>query len=270
MADLYAAITDDAVNRIINFLHARAPYLFNYVAPTVKLQLDDRGRFIGFVDNWLTCSPIAPNPPPGVPSYRRIKPFELPGIAVKMPLSVQLIDVNIDFHPSDAVTLPPELTPPLAAQRFAIQTIVQVGVPCVPEAAVTLPTQLFLTHDMPMLQLPVLPVDSLVCFLVQVFAVGHLIVVPQPGPPPKQEIKLAVDGLEIVDIAPSGLEQAVECYLVAMLKGVVLPSLVLALQTVPINTLGITSVTPTLTPGLPNNPAVEQNELRVWLDLAFA
>jgi hypothetical protein len=34
MADLYGAITDDAVNRIINFLHARAPYLFNYVAPS--------------------------------------------------------------------------------------------------------------------------------------------------------------------------------------------------------------------------------------------
>ena len=29
MADLYGAITDDAVNRIINFLHARAPYLYH-------------------------------------------------------------------------------------------------------------------------------------------------------------------------------------------------------------------------------------------------
>ena len=55
-----------------------------------------------------------------------------------------------------------------------------------------------------------------------------------------------------------------------MLKGVVLPELVLALQKIPIDTLGIKSVTPTLTPGLPNNPAIEQNELRVWLDLAFA
>jgi len=270
MADLYAAITDDAVNRIINFLHARAPYLFNYVAPTVKPQLDDKGRFIGFVDNWLTCSPVAPNPPPGVPSYRRIPPFSLPGIAVKLPCSIQLVDVNIDFHPSDAVTLPVELAPPLAEQRFAIQAMVQFGLACVPPAAVQLPNMQFYAVDFPIQRLPVLPVDSLICFLVEVFATGHLLVDTSAGPPPLQQIKLAVDGLEIVDIAPSGLEQAVECYLVAMLKGAILPSLVLALQTIPINTLGLTSVTPTLTGGLPNNPAVEQNELRVWLDLAFA
>ena len=52
--------------------------------------------------------------------------------------------------------------------------------------------------------------------------------------------------------------------------GAILPQLVLALQTIPVKTLGIQSVTPTLTGGLPNNPAIEQNELRVWLDLAFA
>jgi hypothetical protein len=27
------------------------------------------------------------------------------------------------------------------------------------------------------------------------------------------------------------------------------------------------TVTPHLAPGLPNNPAIEQNELRVWLDV---
>ena len=211
MADLYAAITDDAVNRIINFLHARAPYLFNYVAPTIKAQYDDKGRFIGFVDNWLTCSDVAPDPPPGVPRYRRIPPFSLPGVAVKLPLSIQLIDVNIDFHPGDILTLPNELNPPLQEQRFAVQAIVQVGVACIPEAAVKPPIQQYYTHDVPTSQLPVLPVESLVCFLVQIFATGHLYMVPQPGPPPKQDIKLAVDGLEIADIAPGGLEQAVEC-----------------------------------------------------------
>lgn len=63
MADLYASITDDAVNRIINFLRFQAPYLFNYVAPSIKLQTDRQGKVVGFTDSWLACSPVlSPRP----------------------------------------------------------------------------------------------------------------------------------------------------------------------------------------------------------------
>jgi hypothetical protein len=269
MADLYGAITDDAANRIIGFIHARAPYLFNYVAPSVRLDYDQNGQFTGFTDNWLVCSPVAPDPPPGVPRYTRIPPFGLPGVAVKLPCSVQVIDVDVDFHPSDTLTLPNELSPPLATQHFAIRAMIQFGVACVPAAAVQSPNIFALNPDVPLSRLPVLPVESLTCFLVQIFATGHLTVTPPSASSTAAQIGLAVDGLEIVDIAPAGLEQAVECYLIAMLKGDILPRLVLALQTIPVGALGITSVTPSLTTGLPNNPAIEQNELRVWLDLAF-
>jgi hypothetical protein len=266
MADLYAAISDDAVNRIVDFLHARAPYLFNYVAPSIMLQTDPQGNFTGIIDNWLVCSDVAPDPPPGVPRYRRIPPFQLPGIAVKLPCSIQLIELKIDFHPSDVITLPEELIPPLAEQRFAIEATVQFGLACVPASAVAFPGLRTFGDQIPVTQFPVLPVDSLTCFILKIFAVGHLTV--DAGAP--QQIKMEVDGVDIVEIQPSGLEETVECYLIAMLKGAILPGIVLALQTIPINSLGITSVTPTLTAGLPNNPAVEQNELRVWLDLAFA
>jgi hypothetical protein len=268
MADLYAAITDDTVNRIINLLHARVPFLFNYVAPSVRLRTNEAGQLMGFEELWLTCSEVVPVPPPGVPRYRRIPSFELPGIAVKLPCSIQLIDLNFDFHPSDTVTMPAELSPPLASQRFVIQAMIQFGLACVPPSVASTPRLQTYTHDIPITRLPVLPVESLTCFLIEIFVTGHLVVV-ETGTPPTQQIKLEIDGLEIKDIAPSGLEQAVECYLVAMLKGAILPELVLALQTIPINTLGIGSVTPTLTRGLPHNPALEQNELRVWLDLAF-
>lgn len=266
MSDLYGSITDNAVNRIINFLHGRAPYLFNYVAPSIKLQTDEEGNVTGFGDNWLTCSEVAPNPPPGVPRYRRIPPLQLPGVAIKLPCSIQVIDLNLDFHPSDAVALPAELSPPLADQRFAIQAIVQFGLACIPESAVKTSSLYFYGRDIPVLRLPVLPVESLDCFLIQIFAVGHL---NTTGLAPAQQIKLEVDGLEIVDIKPVGLEQAIECYLISILKGAILPQLVLALQTIPVNTLGLKSVSPTLAGGLPNNPAIEENELRVWLDLAF-
>jgi len=270
MADLYAAITDDAVNRIINFVHARAPYLFNYVAPSVRIDKDQSGNLV-MQDLWVTCSPV-PDTPRGIPKYRRIPPFQLPGIAVKLPCSIQLIDLTIDFHPGDIVTLPAQLNPPLAAQRFALNAMVQFGLACVPPEAVRLEglSRYGLNADYAR-RLEVLPVDSLECFLIQIFAIGHLFVETKPPTPtPLQNIRVAVDGLEIVDIEPKGLEQAVECYLVAMLKGAILPEIVLGLERIPVNALGIQAVTPSLTPGLPNNPAVEQNELRVWLDLAFS
>jgi hypothetical protein len=263
MADLYAAVTDDAMNRIAGFLHARAPYLFNYVAPSLRPRRDDAGNIVGFDDNWVVCTPVAPPPPPGVPRYRRIPPFRLQGVPIGLPCAIQLIHLRFDFHPGDIIALPPELPGPLAPQRFALEALIQFGVACVPPAAVAPPPPVR-THQW---DLPVLPVDSLECFVVRIFLVGHLITGVGGMP---QQIGLELDGLEIVDIKPAGLEGAVECYLIAMLKGVVLPQLVLGLQAVPVHTLGLTAVTPSLSKGLPNNPAVEHNALHVWLDLAFA
>lgn len=270
MADLFGAVTDDAVNRIINFAHARAPYLFNYVAPTLQAVLNDQGAIVGFQELWLTCSPV-PDPPPNVPKYRRMKPFQLPGIPVKLPFSLQLIDLNLDFHPSDAVTLPVELGPPLAAQRFALEATVQFGLACVPPQIISaLANQTFAAVNQ--VQVSILPVTTLDCFLLKVVATGHLTVKP-PAPgsgSTVEEIRLEIDGIEIVDLSPVGLEHVVECYVTAMLKGYVLPKTVLALQQVAVNTLGVKAVKPSLSTGLPNNPAIEQNQVRVWLDLAFS
>ena len=161
--------------------------------------------------------------------------------------------------------MPPELGANLSPQRFAIEALVQFGLACIPPAAVARDSVFNTASDIPVLQLPVLPVKGLLCSALKIYAIGHFKVDTST-----QKIGLEVDNLEIVDIKPEGLENAVECYLKAMLTAVILPDLTLALQKVMVNTLGITSVTPTLTSGLPDNPAVEQNEARVWLDLAFA
>jgi hypothetical protein len=269
MADLFASISDNAVNRIIDFAHVRAPYLFNYVAPTIALSTDANGQLTGIQEVWLTCLPVA-DPPDPVPKYWRVPPFGLPGVPVRLPYSVQLADLKLDFHPSDAIALPPELAPPLAAQRFALAAKVQFGFPCVPADAVSNPIFGFvLGRSRPV---SVLPVTALQCFEITIAATGHLVVkVVQPlgAPTPLDEIHLEVDGVELVDIAPAGLENAVECYLVAMLKGFVLPQLVLQFQQLAVNALGIGSVTPRLTPGMAANPAIEQNELRISIDVSF-
>jgi len=58
----------------------------------------------------------------------------------------------------------------------------------------------------------------------------------------------------------------VECYLIAMLKNYILPKLILSLEDLVVESLGIT-VTSKLTTGMPHNPAIEENELRIWLDV---
>lgn len=269
MADLFAAVTDDAVNRAIGFAHARAPYLFNYVSPSVGFTLDPGGQVVGTQDLWLVCSPV-PDGPPNVPKYRRMPPFELPGIPIKLPWCIQLVHLKLDFHPTDTVALPAELLPPLPAERFAIEAMLQFGLACLPDRLVEVLRQQNMravTHLRP----TVLPVQTLDCFVLSVFATGHLEVrsTPAGSTPPVDDIALAVDGIEIVDIAPVGLEHAIECYLVAMLEGYVLPEAVLGLQRLATKTLNLVTPTPLLEPGHPHNPAIEANELRIWLNLQF-
>ncbi|WP_225772116.1 hypothetical protein [Inquilinus sp. Marseille-Q2685] len=268
MADVYGAITDAALNRIVGFAHVRAPFLFNYVAPSLQVVLDADQNFAGLQDLWLTCAPVPDSPLPGVPKYRRMPPFQLPGIPIGLPYSIQIVDAKIDFHPGNEVVLPEELRPPLGGQGIALKAQLLFGLSCVPDGIVeTLTRQQFgLTDTIP--RFSVLPVTHLECFVLDLYATGQLAVrtTPQPGPYPLQQVRLEVDGIEIVDITPKGLEGAIECYLRAMLKGYVLPRLVLGLEDLVLRTLGIT-FTPHLTPALPNNPAAEQDELRVWLDL---
>ena len=268
MADLFASVSDDAVNRIIDFAHVHAPYLFNYVAPSITFVTDKDGQVTRIDDLWLVCSPV-PDPPEKVPKYKRMPPFALPGIPIDLPYSIQIIDLALDFHPSDAVALPPELLPPLAPQHFALKAMLQFGLACVPPDAVALGkwNSGFPSGERP---LKVLPVTDLICFVISIAATGHLIVTstqPPGAPVPLDEIHLEMDGVEIVDIEPKGLENAAECYLVAVLRGFVLPQLVLQFQQLAVNAIGLTTVTPSLTPKLPNNPAIEQNELRIWLDV---
>ena len=85
-----------------------------------------------------------------------------------------------------------------------------------------------------------------------------------------------LDGFEIVDIVPTGLENSIECYVVLTLKLSVLPGLRILLKEMPLNlTQGVTDLFPKPTnivlssmpvsPALPNNPAIEEDLLKVFI-----
>jgi hypothetical protein len=273
LADVYGAVTDDAIGRMVDFLHVRAPYLFNYVAPSIRPILDQNQKVTGYEDVWLTCFPVPDSPIPGTPKYRRVEPFGVPGIPIKLPFCVQIVDAKVDFHPGDLITLRPELLPPLAPQHFALYAQASFGLACIPAQLVEwYVQQQHLTHALfkSHFTIPVLPVDDLICFSLEFQATGRLRVETQSGfPTPVDKIRVELGRLELIDIAPPGLEAAIECYLVAMIRGYIVPQLVLALEPLVVRSLGLT-VNSRLAPNLPNNPAIEQNELRVWLDVDIA
>ena len=111
------------------------------------------------------------------------------------------------------------------------------------------------------------------CFCLSVFVTGGVRISTHNGKP---YLEPFLDGLEIVDIKPEGLENSLECYITMLLKLVVLPGLGILLQHAPLNlTQGATDFFPqptnvTLSPmptsaALPNNPAIEDDQLKAFI-----
>ena len=276
MADIYGAITEAAINRAIRFLMIWRPALFNFVAPPQYPTFDKNGHFTGFGERWLVCRPV--NWPPGVdhntfPRYTRQDPLKMPGVVGGgVPYCAQIVNAAIDLHPSNTIALPPEINPPLDVQRFAVWADVLCGLGCPVDALIdSLIDAHFSTHakftiNPDLINQMTLDVESLICFSLQLFATGHLYAKPGSSNPSVTEIRVALHDVEVSDITPAGLEEAAECYLRTYIRAYLLPKLVLALEPTINEALGLT-FTPTLTSGLPNNPAIEKDELRVWLDV---
>lgn len=280
MADIYGAITESAINRAILHVMKWRPSLFSYVAPSQYATFNENGVFAGFDERWLVCSPVTW--PQGVdhntfPRYTRRDPLKIKGVpGGGIPFCFQITDAKIDLQPSNVLVLPSELSPPLDEQQFAVWGKVSCGIGCPPDSLIDalLDAKFYthakfqLSHDL--FNQMTLDVKSLICFSTEVFVTGHLYTQADPDTnnPPVTQIRVALDGIEVKNIEPAELEDAVECYVRMAIRGYVLPELVLALEPIVEEALGMTiTTTPTLTPGLPHNPAVEQDELRLWLDV---
>ena len=124
--DVFGAFHEEGFNRIIDHIRFQRPSMFNYATQAIA---DNPG---------LLCGPIVAHPrlnQHGNPLVTLIDPLPLPGTNFALNFSVQLVDVKIDFHPPNVVSLPPELAP-LAGQRFAISLRVCAGIGCPPAQAV--------------------------------------------------------------------------------------------------------------------------------------
>jgi hypothetical protein len=123
-----------------------------------------------------------------------------------------------------------------------------------------------------------LPTRALLCVCLEVFAVAHFEWGPI-GQDQKQYLKPRLDGIEIVDLQPAPMENAIECFLKTTLRLGILPRLVVPIEAMILDitkVLGDNDVTieeqVTLRPTpvsaqLPFNPAIEGDQLKVFINL---
>lgn len=132
--------------------------------------------------------------------------------------------------------------------------------------------------DVPARGIVVLPTRELMCFCVELFAVAHFEWGSVPGSA-QPWLKTRLDGLEIVDLAPMPMENAIECYLSTVLRLGILPQVIVPMEKLIFDVTSVLeeqglsiSQSITLQPSevpadVPNNPAVEQDELRAFVRL---
>jgi hypothetical protein len=124
----------------------------------------------------------------------------------------------------------------------------------------------------------VIPTRELLCTCLEVFAIAHVEWGSVVGSR-EQWLKPRIDGIEIVDLQPSAMESAIECYLIMMLRLGILPRLIVPMEklildvTAELRKQGLEvdeqiDLMPAAVPGeVPNNPAIEQDQLKAFIKL---
>jgi hypothetical protein len=264
-SDLFGSLHEDGVNLAGRHVMRQRPSLFNYgtaqVAANRKLwcepAVDVAPDVLNFANPIMTVVPLLP----------------LADTGYGVNYCLQITKAEVDFHPGNVFTLPPELGA-LPPQHFAAHAVVCAGIGCPPGDIVDrlepgTPTGAkeptgAADRDRPPGPLTPLPTRRLECFCLEVFVVGHVEVEDDVLAP-------KLDGLEIVDVEPDGLESSLECYLELLIKLGILPQLRVAIPRFVFDILDLATITLAATPtsaAVPNNPAIEQHQLKVFVDFS--
>ncbi len=279
--DLFASFHEDGFNNFLKHLMRQRPSLFNYATAAIANKPE------------LLCERIKPHPivgKRGNPLVTIMPLLPIPGTNFGLNFSVQLVDIELDFHPGDKIQLPPQLSPPLGKQRFALRMKACAGLGCPPDDIVN---RLIPPPDDPNKKpkdhkeqrpederekapkpLITIPNDRLICFCLEAFVVGSMSIQTYFDKP---FLEMNLIGFEIVDIKPEGMENSIECYVKTMLKLAVLPKMRILLEQTVLDmkeyldnlkkSIFITLI-PTPAPAdVPNNPAIEEHQVKVFVNM---
>ena len=259
--DIYAAIHDAGINRVVKHLMQQRPSLFNFGTsflasnPNLLCEKIIAVQEVNRQQNPLLTI-LEPIPVIGLP----LSQSSSNNLAINF--AIQLSKAEIDFHEGNVFPLPSELVP-LANQRLATHFKVCAGLDCL--------------GDLPVLRRPpnTRPSTSkLECFCLDLYAIGGCKI---SGLAENQKIGLKIEGLEIVDLKPQGLENAIECYAKSVLNHGIFPHVAEIISKL---TFGIITIPPSNgnfqvsgnlqlsgTTTVPNNPAIEDDQLKTFINL---
>jgi hypothetical protein len=241
-SDFYFSIHENGINRLTNRLMLEVPSLFNYGSTYIRTHPQ------------LACNTIKADPSvtaAGDPLItgldqidRRILPsnFQLPS---NLPDFIfQLSALQVDFHPGDAIALPPTVPQPLQGQRLALRAQAFMGLAC-----------------------PAQEDRRLQCFSLDLFTELSL-----KSPSTTKFLEMGVNALDVVEIEPDGLRKILDCYLMYFANQALRTASDYANSLIsgplPVPTNGpITNLKVSPAAAAPNNPAVEDNQLKLYLNL---
>jgi hypothetical protein len=263
--DLFVAVHEEGVNRVVRHIMRQRPSLFNYASADVAAnrelwchRIDATKDVIKFGNPFFTVMPP-------FPVIGSTNPIVLTGFCA------QLTKALIDFHPGNAISLPAELSPPLKPQRFSLQFTVCGGLVCPSERELEqipvgpsspTPTLSAVGHEQQ--YPPIIVRGRPICFCLDVFVVGRFEIT-------NGFLTGKVEGLEIVDIRPDQLESNLECYIRMAVNIVLRQKLAIALDALalsfPLLGMGTITLFPTPNPPVPNNPAIEEDQLKAFVTM---
>lgn len=274
--DVFGAVHEDGFNRIFRHIQRQRPSLFNYATRAFATRPE------------LMCREIE--------AHAEVARRNNPLVTIEDPLPIpntdgrfgmdfcaQLTKVALDLHPASEFDLPPELAP-LGSQTTALAAQFCVGLSCPDRERAEAIGDLLAEErdraggdadgrdrpdDTPRPPPVPIPSDTIICFCLEVFATLRIARLRT------QEGEVLVPRLadfEIVDIRPEPLETALECYVETILRVGILPRLRFAVDTFIEDMGSFLGLTPALVPvsgDVPNNPAIEDDQLKVFVDLGF-
>jgi hypothetical protein len=259
--DLFASVHEDGVNRVINHIRRQRPSWFNCATADIAgnrelwcSKIDVTSDVIKYKNRFFTILPPLP-----------ILGADAPPIGVGF--IAQLTNALIDFHPGNQFALPPQLSPPLKPQHFALTFRVCGGLGCASEKEFE---QIPIGGTQHIAEAAVIPEKQVVlrtqpiCFCLDVFVTGHVSL--QNG-----FLLGHVDGIEIVDITPDGLESNLECYLKMCVTAVLREKLAIQMEKLtlsfPLFDIATITLSPSPNPPVHNNPAVEEDQLKIFIKM---
>ncbi|MEP6503232.1 MAG: hypothetical protein ABJD97_07885 [Betaproteobacteria bacterium] len=263
--DLYGAVHEDGINRAVRHLMRQRPSLFNYATADVAANRE------------LWCTKIEATPDVakyGNPLFTIMPPLPLLGAdspPVGIGFCAQLSLAKVDFHPGNAIELPQELGPPLPAQHFALQFRACAAVECpspqlvdrIPLAGHP-PPGVANVPDQKQITLP----GRTNCFCFDVYAVGSVSRQLVGG---QLALLGKLESMDIVDIKPEALEANIICYVKTAVNVVLREKLTIAWQALvlsfPLLDLATVTLAATGNPPVPFNPAIEEDQVKVFITM---